>query len=211
MFGIVKATPWLAIGEEEKRFLVETQAKAIRYASANDLHELLRSPNEANVHSALANEGGLISQMFRDYESLPSARVGTGWTIAAFVIDWDSYTKGEIKEALSKWVDDNQPKDLPHVSTQGRSLKEPRADLTRLAVMRLLHWYTFNELFGVHSRDETIKTIRECKQFTGAKWGDSAKWYDARREAGKVFHEILPFLPSTEKPSSWPTKGGQSK
>jgi hypothetical protein len=115
-------------------------------------------------------------------------------------INWGEFSNSKLAQAFHKWVKPNRPKDVRTPDSrrdkpQGRSL---RADLKRLAVMRLLHRHTFKEI------DSKLPVVWEV--FTEAKWRDAVKWYDARREARAVFHRLYPFL-KREKPLSWPTKG----
>jgi hypothetical protein len=37
------------------------------------------------------------------------------------------------------------------------------------------------------------------------------EWYKERKRAGATFKKLFPFLPKTERPLSWPTKGGRRK
>jgi hypothetical protein len=69
----------------------------------------------------------------------------------------------------------------------------------RLAVLRLLSRFTPLQLVA----DDLFPEIWKTRQFSTSKWGDVTKWYDARREAAKIFHTLLPFLPKDEKPLSW--------
>jgi hypothetical protein len=65
--------------------------------------------------------------------------------------------------------------------------------------MRLLSQFSALQIV----RQDSFPAIWETKQFSGRKWGDFTKWRDARRDAGKLFRKLFPFLPADEKPLSW--------
>jgi hypothetical protein len=70
--------------------------------------------------------------------------------------------------------------------------------------MRLLSRHKALEI--VDDRQNKFAAIWKTKQFSGAKWADVNKWYDARRDAEKFFRKLFPFLPPDEKPLSWERK-----
>jgi hypothetical protein len=116
-------------------------------------------------------------------------------------IEWANFTNEEIVQCFRKWVVANRPKDVSKPDKRGHKPKDWRADLTRLAVLRLLGQFTALQM--VDPRKDKCPAVWETKQFSGRKWRDVTKWHDARREAGKVFHRLFPFLPEAEKPLSW--------
>jgi hypothetical protein len=116
-------------------------------------------------------------------------------------IAWDCFTNDEIVNYFRKWVKSARPKNAKAPSGQGHKPKDWRANLTRLAVMRLLARFTPLEI--VDPRRNGFPAVWETKQFAGRKWSDVTKWHDARREAGKEFRALFSFLPKDEKPISW--------
>ena len=117
-------------------------------------------------------------------------------------IAWGSFTNDEIANYFRKWVKHARPKEIPNMDGKGRNKAgDWRAKLTRLAVMRLLA--RFSPLEIIDPRRNRFPAVWKTNQFAGAKWADSAKWHDARREAGQLFRKIFPFLPPNEKPLSW--------
>ena len=66
--------------------------------------------------------------------------------------------------------------------------------------MRLLSQFPVSELLD--GRTNLGLAILSSKAFSGQKWLDDNKWYDARREAGKLFHRMFPFLPTDDQPLS---------
>jgi hypothetical protein len=120
-----------------------------------------------------------------------------GETLAAFAIDFRKYNNKQICAALMDWLKANRPKDCPERSERGRKLRDSRVALDRLGMMRLLHHFTLREM------------PRSCRDAWKAFAGYD--WYKERKRAGTTFRKFFPFLPKTERPLSWPTKGGRSK
>jgi hypothetical protein len=119
-------------------------------------------------------------------------------------IAWECFTNDEIANYFRKWVKANRPKTIPKPNGQGDKDRDWRVHLTRLGVMRLLSRHKALEI--VDDRQKKFAAIWKTKQFSGAKWADVNKWYDARRDAGKFFRKLFPFLPPDEKPLSWERK-----
>ncbi len=123
--------------------------------------------------------------------------------IALVQIQWGSSTDDELIDSFRAWVKANRPDPVRPVPSRGHKLKDWRANLTRLAVMRLLT--RFSALQLLDPKANHVPGLWESKQFSGPTWLDVVKWHDARREARAVFHQLFPFLPSTDDPISWPT------
>ena len=129
-------------------------------------------------------------------------RPRTRWGVAETLlvgIAWDCFTNDEIVNHFRKWVKLARPKNVKAPSGQGHKPGDWRANLTRLAVMRLLSQFSALQII----RQDSFPAVWETKQFSGRKWGDFTKWRDARREAGKLFRALFPFLPVNDKPLSW--------
>ena len=116
-------------------------------------------------------------------------------------IEWANFTNEQIIQCFRKWVAANRPPDIAKPHKRGHKPKDSRANLTRLAVLRLLGQFTALQIVG--PRKDKFPAVWKSKQFCGNKWQDVMKWHDARREARKVFHSLFPFLPKEEKPLSW--------
>ncbi|MCW5553179.1 MAG: hypothetical protein KIS67_13595 [Verrucomicrobiae bacterium] len=114
-------------------------------------------------------------------------------------IDWAQFTNDQIAQAFRRHLKAIRPPHLPEPDGRGHKPGDWRAQLTRLAVMRLLSRFTTLELVAKNA----FPAIWQTKQFAGRKWGDITKWHDARRDARRLFHRLFPFLPATEKPLSW--------
>ncbi len=128
-----------------------------------------------------------------------------GETIAAFQVDFKRYTDAAILEGFAAWLKASRPADCPEPKRNGKKRSDLRFDLKCLSVMRLLNWFTFNEI-NLH-----LPNVWKSKQFQGPKWQDANKWYDARRHALQTYHETLPFLSRADKPQHWQTKAGLNK
>jgi hypothetical protein len=131
-------------------------------------------------------------------EFRPRTWWGVGETLM-IDIAWDCFTNDEIANFFRKWVKGARPKEIPFRSDRGHKPGDWRCKLMRLAVMRLLSQFSALQIV----RQDSFPAIWETKQFSGRKWGDFTKWRDARRDAGKIFHTLFPFLPKDEKPISW--------
>jgi len=159
-------------------------------------HELQRkNPGKSEVQ--LREEGKLGPHD----EIPPSLYWESGLEITVLRIAWANYTNDELVKAFRKWVKEHRPKEIPVPSNKGRKPGDVRAHLTRLAVMRLLSRYKTSEV--LNPKADGLKAILGSAQFSGSKWLDSTKWHDARREAGRFFHGLFPFLPADDKPLSW--------
>ena len=142
------------------------------------------------------------------YPGLKPIRPGLGISNAETLlvdIAWDFFTDDQIVNYFRQWVKQARPKDRRAPSGRGHKPGDWRANLTRLAAMRLLARFTSKEILGTKRilPLAACQPIHNTKQFTSDKWGDPSKWRDARREAGRLFLKLFPFLPPDEKPLSW--------
>ncbi|MBE0542277.1 MAG: hypothetical protein IH623_12900 [Verrucomicrobia bacterium] len=133
-------------------------------------------------------------------ELRPGIRWGSKETLLVDIA-WECFTNDEIATYFRKWLKRVRPRDVTKPDDKGHKPGDWRAHLTRLAVMRLLARFT--PLAIVDPRRDKCPAIWNTKQFSRPKWRDVTKWHDARREAGKLFHSLFPFLPKDEKPMSW--------
>ena len=138
-------------------------------------------------------------------EIKPSLYWAGGSEVTVVSIFWGAFTNDEIVNYFRRWVKVNRPPQYPVPSRKGHKPGDWRAKLTRLAAMRLLARFATKEILGTRRimPAAACQPIHKAKQFASDKWGDPTKWRDARREAGKLFHKLFPFLPTEEKPISW--------
>jgi hypothetical protein len=143
-------------------------------------------------------EDGMAYEPSRSHMEEPGhAGEPHGETIAAFAIDFRKYNNKQICVALTDWLKANRPKDCPERSERGRKARDSRVALDRLGMMRLLHHFTLREM------------PKRCPE--ASKAFEGYEWYKERKRARMTFQKFFPFLPETERPLSWPTKGGHSK
>lgn len=117
--------------------------------------------------------------------------------VQAFVVDFSRFTDSEITAEFTEWLRLHRPPEwqaprriFPNSKQKGRKLVDYRAALDRLGLMRLLHWYSPEELQG-KQLDAWRKFGRKASSF--------------RREvraAGDFLTKLFPFLPATERPES---------
>jgi len=210
--------PWQALAVEERRYRshigtdveriplvpfkrgISLDAQDIRDwaktqgAKAEAEREKVRRENPKLNEETLLRLGKL---KFPDIK--PSIYWVGGREVTVIAIDWGSFTNDEIVNYFRWWVKVNRPQQYPVPSRKGHKPGDWRANLTRLAVMRLLSQVSALQIV----RQDSFPAVWETKQFSGRKWEDFTKWRDARREAGKIFHTLFPFLPRDEKPISW--------
>jgi hypothetical protein len=178
----------------DARFLVEVAEKKIQHIreTENEVHQKYPGVSEYYLRKkGLLKSPDIGCSVFWDG--------GKESTIVE--VQWENFTNEQIIRDFRKWVKINRPKDMPAPNKQGHKPKDWRANLVRLAVMRILSRFTPAEV--VDPRRNRLPAIWKTKQFAGLKWGDVTKWHDARREAGKLFSKLFPFLPPGEKPLSW--------
>jgi len=129
----------------------------------------------------------------------PSLYWAGGSEVTVLTINWPDFTNDEIANYFRRWVKENRPRQAQNPDARGHKPGDWRANLTRLAVMRLLSQFPALQIV----REDVFPAVWKTEQFSGRKWGDFTKWRDARREAGQLYRKLLPFLPADEKPLSW--------
>ena len=205
---------------KNKHFLSKTP-KAVHFPAFQAADEALLWNTDLSILGSLYRRA---RRMVADFEAKKSIRPRPGFpgceehpiknrhttnydVLESFLvhINWRDYSNKEVVECFRRWVKAVRPKDFPDPSGRGHRLKEWRANLARLSVMRLLSHYTPKQILGglAGMAIRECRPIRESKQFASDKWVEATKWHDARREAGRLFHTLFPFLPPGEKPLSW--------
>jgi hypothetical protein len=112
-------------------------------------------------------------------------------------INWGIFTNEEIIQEFRKWVKANRPGDVPGPDGKGHKARDWRVAVERLAMMRLLHQFRLSEIPNA------------CPE--GWKLYRKREWYKERKRAGEMFRRLFPFHSRSERPLSWPTKGGRSR
>ncbi|MCE9609883.1 MAG: hypothetical protein K8R23_06700 [Chthoniobacter sp.] len=213
--------PWqsLSSGERACRALVASYGKGIAPKpierthghEAEDIaksyrsrwHEVITAFHKIQKENPGKSEVQLRAEgKLEPYEEIwPSLFWESGCETTVLRIAWARYTNDELVQAFRKWVKKHRPKEIPVPSNKGRKPGDVRTHLTRLAVVRLLSRFRISQI--LNPKLEETAAILNSAQFSGNKWLDSTKWHDARREAGRLFRELFPFLSTEEKPLSW--------
>jgi hypothetical protein len=120
-----------------------------------------------------------------------------GEMLVAFAVDFRKFTDKEISAAFVAWIKQNRPKESPGPTKRGRKTRDIRVALDRLGIMRLLSFATLREM--------PEKYPDAWKAFEGY------DWYKERKRARSTFLRFFPFLPKSDLPLSWGTKGRRSK
>jgi hypothetical protein len=131
-------------------------------------------------------------------EILPTLVDEDGREVAVVAIHWARFTNEEIIGHFRKWVKENRPPNLRLRDDKGRNkARDWCVALERLGMMRLLHRFRLSGL--------PVACPKAWKRY------GKREWYKERKRAGEMFHKLLPFLSKSERPLSWPTKGGRSR
>lgn len=207
--GGANAKPWQELSQKTRdAFLKELDDRSIfqpcspslvrdleQLWTANSEHLLsvrasIRPPNDDSEDAVLFSPVEPCDLPEEKKEDLPRAKA------MAFTIDFSRFSDREILEHFGGWLKEHRPErwHRPRHSfpgtRRGRKLNDYRVALERLAIMRLLHWYTPGEL----------------KRHMPAAWklyGAKEDEFRRRIRAARVFfRECFPFLPPEEKPLS---------
>lgn len=218
-------SPWQAMSDEERRYRghIRTDVEVLRLkpftseggvSTAEMLLEralIGRDAYRADIDKVHRDAPGQGESTLRRLGKYPSYHPKTsilwegGQECTIVEIYWGAFTNDQIVASFRAWLKENRPSAYKSPDNRGHKPRDIRADLKRLGIMRLLHCFTFAQLWPRREKDAAVYGVRAA--FPEAQWTDSIKWYDARREARKRFRDILPFLPVGEMPLSWPTKG----
>ena len=183
------------------------QGKTLDAENILDCARMQRSQAEADRQEVRQQHPELTEGALLESGKLkfPNVRVAVfhewGREASIVAIEWGCFTNDEIVNYFRRWVKVNRPAQFSGPNSQGHKLKDWRAHLTRLSVLRLLARFTVSELIDRLPMD--CPATWNTKAFSGQKWLEANKWYDARREAGKLFHQMFPFLPADDQPLSW--------
>jgi len=166
-----------------------------RWHEFNKLYDKARRESPGLSEKELVEKGKM--QEFRGIQ--PSLFWEGGSEVTVVSIQWSLFSNDELARYFRDWIKANRPKHFKNPDARGHKLNDWRAKLTRLAVMRLLSQFSASQIVS----GNRFPAIWETTQFSGSKWADFTKWYDARREARKIFNSLLPFVPQQDKPLSW--------
>lgn len=118
----------------------------------------------------------------------------TGLELLLVTIDWGNFDDTKLIRQFSKWI--KSPQGRPKVGlrdTKGKRRDAWRKKLERLAVLRLRHYYTLEEISGL------LPEVWMDKD----KFSDEREVRRERKAAQQTLLELFPFLPKNTKPRSW--------
>ncbi|MCX6908404.1 MAG: hypothetical protein NTY01_10220 [Verrucomicrobia bacterium] len=173
----------------------------VKWVKARRSEQDAENEQARRKHPYLMEEQLLEMGKLRFPSILPRLIYESGREVTVVSVDWGAFTNEQIIQYFRRWVKQNRPSDVPVPSRKGHKPGDWRVQLVRLAVMRSLS--RFSSLDIIDTRSDKFPAVWETKQFSRRKWRDATKWHDARREAGKLFRTIFPFLSADEKPLSW--------
>ena len=211
-------TPWQALPHDERDYRVRVllsagwtpgvpferadwhDAKDIAKRAEARWEEIFSEYDRVRREYPDASEVQLVAQgKLQPFTGIPiSILREEGKEVTAAAINWARFTNDEIARHFRKWVKANRPKSLRLRDGKGRNkARDWRVALERLGMMRLLH--------RLRRREMAAKCPEAWKLY------GKREWYKERKRAREMFHRLFPFLTKSERPLSWPTKGGRSK
>lgn len=191
--------PWQSLAADVRRVLVETAAwtpsmvvEQMPFSLANPARVLVLA---RDIESTLLErrESKLAGKQLAPMR--PGWKYANGHETLAVEIDWGRFSNDQIIAGFRKWIRTHRPENVKAPSGQGNKNSDWRAALNRLGMMRALNAFTLAD----HRFPKFLKEK------------DDKACYAARKEAGKTFKRLFPFLAETEEPIHWKTKGGKSR
>ena len=220
--GFVSRFPiaWQALSSHERDVLIKTAEWNVKeiagfpgfrrahHAHTLALAKLFKPKSQTEVFGGDGRIG--VEEFYHSGHKLrsicPNLMSADGSETLLVEIDWGDFTNEQLVKEFAQWLKENNPPGIKRPDGRGHNkVIDSRANLTRLAVMRLLSRFALKDILGTR-RERPItecQAIHKTKQFSSSKWGDPTKWRDARRDAGRLFHKLFSFLPLGEKPRSW--------
>jgi hypothetical protein len=123
-----------------------------------------------------------------------NAILPSGQEIGLFCIDWSNCSDKKLKTSFMEFIEANRPKGIGKKHERGRP--PWKGGLDHLAMMRLLHHYTFDEITRLVPLD----------------WGNQSKYSEnsealkEKMQADELFRKLFPWLPKAERPRSWSSR-----
>ena len=115
-------------------------------------------------------------------------------------VNWKDFTDGEIVADFAKWLqsDAGRPEGVGQRDAKGKNKEITwQASLERLAILHLLHHYSFPE----------IEPLLPDSWFDMEKFQPSSEARRERRAVRRTLLELYPFLPIETTPRSWQLAG----
>lgn len=127
----------------------------------------------------------------------------TGMETLLVTINWRDFTDNDIIHDFKKWIKTKEnknhlkggrPEAIGVRSTAGKKKNEWGKKLERLAVLRLQHYYPFDE----------IQTLVPEAWMDNGKFLSSSEMHRERKLTKQTLLELFPFLDRRTVPRSWP-------
>ena len=119
----------------------------------------------------------------------------TGLEAILVTVDWENFKDNEIIKQFGKWLKskDGRPEGVGLKTRQGKRGDAWRKKLERLALMRLRHHYSLDEMaFLLPTRWRSLE-----------KFADNSEVERERNAAQQTLFELFPFLPKDTIPINW--------
>lgn len=149
--------------------------------------------NPGVPEAKLIEEGKLNFEISRR----PSIFFVGGLEIGLFEIHWNHFTNEELRDGFYRWVKHYRPNHMPGPDGRGRKTISWRVALEHLGILRLLHYFTLEEM--------TVLCPKGWKRYATP----NRRWLNDAKKARKRFRNLLPFLKPEDEPMSWPPKGAE--
>jgi hypothetical protein len=119
----------------------------------------------------------------------------TGLEAILVTIDWGNFKNSEIIGRFDKWVKskEGRPQGVGLKTLQGKRTDAWRKKLERLALLRLRHHYSLEEMAFLLPKVWNMKD----------KFTDNTEVERERKAARQTLFELFPFLPDDTEPVSW--------
>lgn len=119
----------------------------------------------------------------------------TGLEVLLVTVDWGNFKDSEIIKQFRIWLKskEGRPKDVGLRTGQGKRTDAWRKELERLAVLRLRHHYSLEEMTPLLPNDWKSKD----------KFTDNTEVERERKAAWQTLFELFPFLSENTKPINW--------
>jgi len=201
--------PWLTIGDKERKYraLIRHWHDALapleraHWSGAKDILQLAENWKRCvfGYEREHGDKPGTREAACKHYDLplVPPASFYSNGETLLFTIQWDLFTNDQLTSAFREWVKTNRPAQHPPPDNRGHKPKDLRAALKRLGIMRLLHMFTVAEM------------PTRCPE--AAKLFVEPDCYKERKKVLPLFRRLFPFLPETDKPLSWPTRGSRAR
>ena len=112
-------------------------------------------------------------------------------------VAWADFDTNQIVAAFRAWALENRPPGVGRENDKGK--RKRKGLLTHLA------WLGMMRLTNAYPHTSMTACCPEAATFYGEN-----NWPRSRKKADRVFRDLFPFLPESDKPIHWKTAGGRA-